>query len=560
MWGVSLPQSRHGDDATSNCWVPLTALRCASFEVTHISHSSNQTGENWLVAGDDRGTIVVWTCAAQAQGGLVERFRHTLEDAVTASCIDSSGMALFVGTQSGTIHTVGDWNGGNMLQLGGIEHTPAQGAVRYIFIAPFWRDVDYALCAYVVFSSGHVVVVNAYTTEVVAYSGCFFDDDELDDYEVAQGNTVVFGCVLNSKYEQVDTIPEKSSQDTAIDAVSSEIPTTSDSATHLGSGSGKGSSKFMQKFKRGSSDAATLPHSLPPPPEAPRYVMLVQGVYMRRCDMHSFARVYPHSSSQPVPLGCHSRPIAASNIVCAHNVSYIEDAARFWTQPISTITCVDDTADMYVVSMRSGAAMSRFDALPQVIAEPYDITCAAVLPNGNAFLCSSGNMIFTTSPSNAEFQQVSTPPTRASTMFSPPDASLRLAAPEIESHTKSKQKRRGSFLLSSPADLDKLFMKTYEQRQKDELFRTSASKRSSQASTPEEHKISRENVQAATAATSSTKATMDQTRLNFIERGERLSKLNQKMEDFGLQAKEYKANSAAHREKMRKKAQKWGVF
>ena len=561
VWGVSLPQN-HGDDATGNCWVPLTALRCASFEVTHLSHSNNPTGENWLVAGDDHGTVVVWTFSPKAHGGIVERFRHTLDDAITASSIDSSGMALFVGTQSGTVHTVGDWNGHSMLQLSGIEHTPAHGAVRYIFIAPFWRDVDYTLGAYVVFSSGHVVVVNAHATDVMAYSDCFFDDDELDDYEQAQGNNVAFGCVLNSKNERVDTIPEKASPaDTPIDATASmESLDTANSATSSAAGSGKGANTFMQKFKRGSSDVAVLPPSFPPPPESPRYVLLVQGPYMRRCDMRDFARVYAHTSSHPAHSGCVSRAIAASSIVCAQTVSYIEDAARFWTQPLDSVTCVDDTAHMYVVTTRSGAAMSRFDALPQVVAEPYAITCATVLSNGNAFICSNGNIIYTTSPSSAEFQQVLTPPTRATTMCSPPDVSLRLAAPEIASHTKSKQKRRGSFLMSSPADLDKLFVKTYEQRQKDELFRSSAPKSSSQVSSPGQHNVSREGVLDASATTSSAKATMDQTRLNFVERGERLSKLNQKMEDFGLQAKEYKANSAAHREKMRKKAQKWGIF
>jgi hypothetical protein len=549
-WGVSLPRVRSGDDATGNCWIPLTALRCGAVEITHLSHTDNA-----LIAGDERGAFVVWNCEGSS---TVEKFRHVLDDAVSCTCMDDSGMALFVGTRGGVIHTVADWNRGTVRPLTGIEHTAARGCVQHMFMAPFWRDTEYQPALYVTFSSGHVVVVHVFTREVLACSDCFYDEDEMEDYDEAQEQRVVAACVVNAKSEQVTVTPETAAEVSAphIDPQqSSDSLGTVDSATSPPGG--KAPTSFMKKFKRNSTDTVTLPSLGPFPPAAPRFVIIVQGTSVRRCDIRSFARIYPSGQTQPQPGGNMSRPIAASRIVCADFMSYIEDAARFWTQPIPSIACVDDTADMYVVTLRSGSAMSRFDALPQVLAEPYDITCATVLPNGNAFICSSSNMIFTTTPSNKEFLQTLALPSRASTLFSPPDPALRLTAPEPEVPGAKKAKRRSSFLMSAPADLDKLFLKTYEQRQKDELFRSAKREERGSGS---EHKISREGVADANSSASRTKATMDETRKNFEERGERLSKLNQKMEDFGLQAKEYKANSAAHKEKMRKKAQKWGVF
>lgn len=541
-----MPRVHSEDDATGNCWIPLTALHCGATEITHLSHTNTA-----LVAGDDRGTFVVWNCERKS---AVEKFRHVLDDCVSCACMDTTGMSLFVGTRSGIVHTVADWNSGKVIPLTGIASTPARGCVQHMFMAPFWRDTDYQPAVFITYASGHVVVVHVFTREVLACSNCFYDDDELEDYEEAQEQRVVAACVVNAKCELVTAIPE-------VDPESSAHIETQPSSDSIGtdsslSPSGKASTSFMKKFKRNSTDSNILPPLGPFPTPAPRYVIIVQGTSVRRCDIRNFARIYPTGHTDSSPGGNISRPIAASKIVCANFTSYIEDAARFWTQPIPTIVCVDDTADMYVVTLRSGSAMSRFDALPQVLAEPYDITSATVLPNGNAFICSSNNMIFTSSPSDKEFLQTQHLPSRASTLFSPPDPALRLAAPEQEVAGAKKAKRRSSFLMSAPADLDKLFLKTYEQRQKDELFRSNKPREERSS----EHKISREGVTDANTSASRTKATLDETRKNFEERGERLSKLNQKMEDMGLEAKKYKANSAAHKEKMRKKAQKWGVF
>jgi hypothetical protein len=76
----------------------------------------------------------------------------------------------------------------------------------------------------------------------------------------------------------------------------------------------------------------------------------------------------------------------------------------------------------------------------------------------------------------------------------------------------------------------------------------------------EAYSIKSDHVKDNTSSAGRTKAILDETRQNFEERGERINILNKRTEDFNMEAAKFKANSAAHKEKMKQKAQRWGVF
>mmetsp|Transcript_6254 Transcript_6254/g.9444 ORF Transcript_6254/g.9444 Transcript_6254/m.9444 type:complete len:1136 (+) Transcript_6254:136-3543(+) len=560
-WGVCLPPRNSGDCSRGNCWVPLTALKCGNAEVTYISYSGSL-----LICGDDSGGVVVWDTDQTSPDtkSAQERLRSTVNQSVTCAVVGGAGAELFVGTRDGAVFAKCNWDSSDLVRVNALEHIGASGSVLYMFHAPYWKDVDLQPGVYVVYASGHVAVLHSSSLEVMAVSSCVYDTDDDDDTEYG----VPFACVINSKFEVITDVPKcgdgSKSKPTSVSAHDSASSTGSGGKSGAPISSAPPASSFMKKFKRNSSDTyAAPPHTKPtdpPPITAPKYVVFVQGKSMRRCEIAQFCRSTPTGLSLPGCGGVYSRPVAAAPIVTASVVSYIEDATRFWTSPLCALACVDETADMYFLSLQSGHGISRFDALPQVMTEPYNVHSAYILANGNTFIGCSGNMIFSAAPLNSEYLPTAATPSRASTMWSPPDsAQLMNVQRESESvGNKGKSKRRASFLMGSPVDLDKLFAKTYEQHQKDELFN---SRKNDKVKGEEEgYKISRDEARNASSTAARTKVTLDETRQNFEERGERINRLNKKMEDFGIEAKKYKANSQAHKEKMRKNAQKWGIF
>jgi hypothetical protein len=256
--------------------------------------------------------------------------------------------------------------------------------------------------------------------------------------------------------------------------------------------------------------------------------------------------------------------------VAAQDISIIEDSTRFWSQPIPCLSTIDSEGNVKILSIPSGDLMSSSPVLPQVFSDEFAIKSSTILPNGDVYLSTSSYMIYSSTPENKAYPPTTPIPCRAAADFTPPPLAQMLqvtigdqdAASHVKAKTEKKGKRRSSvmgFAMSGPVDFEKLFSKSLDARRKDELFGAS-SNFDEDDEDDDDVVISSAHVQDTKSKAAGTKAALDETRQAFEERGERLGRLNKKMEDFGENAKLYKKNSAAHKEKMRKKAERWGLF
>jgi hypothetical protein len=287
--------------------------------------------------------------------------------------------------------------------------------------------------------------------------------------------------------------------------------------------------------------------------------------------------VFSTALPNAVTMKCISEGRGDGPLVAAQDISIIEDSARFWSQPIPCLSTIDSEGNLKILSIPSGEVMSSSAVLPQVFSEEYAIRAATILPNGDAYLSTSGHMIYSSTPENKAYPQTAPAPCRAAADFSAPPPALMLhvtigdkdAAAHVKTKTEKKDKRRGSvmgFAMSGPVDFQKLFSKSLDARRREELFGAACSgfgeedEDEDDGSDGDGVAVSSARVAGTRGQAAGTKAALDETRQAFEERGERLDRLNKKMEDFGENAKLYKKNSAAHKERMRKKAERWGLF
>jgi hypothetical protein len=584
-WGVSLPPQNPGHSAKSNCWVPLAALRCGNTEITAITVSGK-----YLVVGDDSGNVVVWDCEDETAANLREIFRTDVQQRVTSLFIDPTGLFFVVGTQDGQLFGLTDWSRQTLRPIEGIRQLPGlTGAISFIFCAPYWKETLYEQAAYILFSSGAVVIVSLPSLELRAYSGLIkIDTDDGADADETGAATaiderILFGFVLNTKYEPVTMVTEE---------MQANIPVTNAQSTAPPQPPPAESKSFMKKLKRTSGESITLP-PMAIPRYGPRYLVYVRGRNLIKCDLSTFSRPIISSLASPSSASSSSNSISATSgassltwsaishpvliesiqissqqIITCELLSYIEDATRFWSKPILTLSFIDAMSDITFVTLKSHFVLNSHNLLPNVLTEPYNITDAVILSNGCSYLCSNRNIIYSIHSQSVEYLLSSssayTPSQAEMTSISPESSQMLCQREVVETNAKAKSKRRSSFLTlpSAGVDLDKLFLKTFDPKQKDDLFRRYSLKSSSSATSEakEEYVIRSDNVKDTNKSTARTKAILDETRANFEERGERINILNKRAEDFSNDAAIYKAASAAHKEKMKLKAQRWGVF
>lgn len=267
--------------------------------------------------------------------------------------------------------------------------------------------------------------------------------------------------------------------------------------------------------------------------------------------------------------------IADAPIVHAERVVYIEEATRAWSMPIPCIASVDSAGAFYLHSLRDKVPISNVDLLGEVIDPNKPLVGGVVLPNGytilfhlikclknndslsprSCYMRSDGLMILNGAPSSKAYILEGINPTRASSDSIPPPTSYQLSHGRDVTAAKAAAAgggRRRSILSysSAPTDLSKLFAKTRDQRQKEELFGPLRVEDSDgdEAST------------SANAAASRALSAAAETREAFMERGEKLKRLQQKMDGFKDVSGEYRQNIKNQKAKLQEKAQRWGFF
>ena len=116
-------------------------------------------------------------------------------------------------------------------------------------------------------------------------------------------------------------------------------------------------------------------------------------------------------------------------------------------------------------------------------------------------------------------------------------------------------------------DLDKVYMRTCDMRQREELF-ANATKGGGGGNDDEDDDVDNRSAtgqrlnarDVTTKSTSSANAAMSETRAAFDERGNQLDKLSNNTEKLQNAAMEYRDLTAQHKAKLKEKASRWGLF
>lgn len=562
--------------------------------MTSVAHN---TAAGLMAAGDSEGNVVVWeTSSAELSGSSGETLNQKVSlrfpDAVTSIALTAS--SIFVGTKSGRV-LFANFSApaataiNTLSRLGGIL-----GSVAHMVIAPYWTPA----CAYsnmsalyVCYSNGYLAIVNAETKELCGFTKS--NAPTSTQVEVSEGDSGVPSClkfdntgrgyypvcfagVFTSAFEPApDTIkdPEKEAEQD-IDSDDSDEPVPEPAPAPAAAAKKDGDNKIVlpsvwiaRKIKGSSSSDAqkNAAQAIPMPKDAPKY-------FVRVCNKTVVLFDLSKISVPPTPKK--SDFIEAQNgiakivynfdesIVGASLVCYVEDAARFWSSPFYTLSCVDLNSSMYDLAFTSKdlRALCNINLLQDKLSSEVELCSSIVLPNGRVYMQQTGVMIFSATPYDTKYVPIQTLPARCRTQcIAPASGSLGASSPEVSTAMKRKTTRMSIIGLGTgaPAELEKLFAKTYDQLQKDDLlYRESTKVEEEESEDIQKHQIA----QAIKASSALKSNVMDETRQAFEERGRRLQELSEKTAKLSLTAAEYRAHTSAQKERLRKKAQRWGLF
>jgi hypothetical protein len=617
IWGVTLPPKECTglrNSACGNSWIPIRALRVDTSPISVI-YQNPQLG--LIAAGDTDGNVVMWETVASRRlstdedsagaSSPDETFREKLRSRVeeSVSSVAVIVTAMFVGTSSGRVYASTDIRDSRLALIPSLTKLNGTlGAVAHLMIAPFYKQgcgYSTITALYVFYSNGYLAIVNAFTRDLLGFTRssaqtitntgvrlgdsdappCLnYDSTGLGYYPVA------YAGVLSSKFAvAAETLKVPSSAEGEVSPKAAEVEVERAPAEDA---SEKRQSWLASKISRPSAKGPELSRSssgsglVQWPEDAPKYLIRVCYKTVVMFDLSKIA-------SPSNPRGSTSRlgvvDVQESTskiihsfsdaIVAANLVSYIEDSARFWSSPVTCLACVDATSTLTELTFANGRLhdLCSFNILQEKLSVEVALMPSLMLPNGNIYMRQSDVMIFSATPADEKFVAVQSVPLRSRTECVPPaptqllmtgleDGTLSLTkADGATGGTAKKAKRRSIIgsMASAPAELDKLFAKTFDQLQKEELFGKDVVEEDAES---DEDTVGKKTAVkgAAQAAALLKSNVMDETRQAFEERGEKLSKLKEDTEKLSLNAQQYREQTHAHKERLRQKAARWGLF
>eukprot|EP00981_Chlorochromonas_danica_P011135 scaffold3776_cov166-Ochromonas_danica.AAC.10 len=221
------------------------------------------------------------------------------------------------------------------------------------------------------------------------------------------------------------------------------------------------------------------------------------------------------------------------------------------------LACVDKEGLLRLLAPGSTKVVCEANLLEGVLEDSsIELTKGSVLPNGSIYLLQRNSLLLSTTFQSPDSILSAVPPDRASTTAGKVDPRNFLLHGRESTISQSKaalKKRRSSVisLSSAPTDLYKIFAKTRDQRQRDELL---------SSSDVEEEEV----VTSAKRSNQKTQKVihteMHQLKDSLEERGEKINRITLKMENFKQSAADFRATARAQREKLQQKNNRWGLF
>ncbi|KAJ1428060.1 hypothetical protein B484DRAFT_447799 [Ochromonadaceae sp. CCMP2298] len=498
-----------------------------------------------------------------------EILRTRLGCGITSLLLLAEFRYIFVGTEEGDVRVCCDFASGLFSQVEGLRKASAGavgtvGAVLGLTYGNFLLSEGHLVAAvYAAYSDGTVTVIDLASLAVVAY-GMGSNEDEED--QTGQLDM----AITNGSYDRLMPPTLRAVALAQAEAVHSEHSHSEHSASALAfSSPDKRKKKTFFKFGAAEEEEEEAP---PPGPRGkviparyePRFLSLVRGQLIAVYDLHKFTRTHTktclpgHSPTHAM----HTKVISQKSIVTSRFLTFAGDEDVDEEEEVRSICCAASvTVEGMVVltSVQKRAPIGHAHLLEGVFSsEEGELARGAILPNGNCYLApSDSSMVYSAcfSIRDSTLRLAPRLPDRTLPEANPPHASLQFKHGResiLRAQRAANRRRRSTVMkIMSPFELSKVFAKTREQRQKEDLF--GKEKAPSAENSPKKAAPQPNKAQAALGGLQDTKQALE-------DRGERIARAALKADDIKDGAKDFKETVARQKAALEKKNARWGLF
>eukprot|EP01041_Mallomonas_annulata_P006170 gene6170-12502_t len=531
---------------------------------------------------------------------FVERLHLNVNEVVTSSLVVGEASIILLGCQNGQLYACFDWNMSSkseVLPVHDVVRAGGNGAIVSLNLGTFWWSGEIVPVVYVTWASGHIAVMYLHTRNLLAYckgpnttktytiSSMKFSailDENLNPCTIPLDLTppssfITDDIIIQEERHNIHNSSPAATLSLPLSSLSNlSVPKTKDmkkignsvikKMKNLEHGIDKGIKKISRQHgithgleddveaTKNTNNEATIP-SIPMPSDGPRYLIQAVGGSVLTFDLFKFAITnlngkFSTMESDAVTI----LKVSECHLVAVQLVSYIEEASRAWSDPVPCLLCVDYSGLTTIISIKEQEIWYKTPILNGIIGTIQDdVKDGIILSNGNIYLQENNSIIHSIALSSSAYIQPVTTPIRVSPVIAVPPKSYQFHHGRENFILAARNAKKNKTIFSSSGiDLDKIFSKTKEQLEKEDLMGYQDVEVE-----VEENIVS---TRAATKATAKTNQTMSETRQAFEERGERAARVANKTGDLQDAARNYKEQTAELKEKMKQKASRWGLF
>ena len=584
VWIVSAPNIVNQGEGTvstgANVWCPLCVLRCDDAK-SAISAFSYSELDKLLLAGNVRGDVVMWICKENAKKDTTNIFHeflrwHFVDKIVTSALIVAAASTVVFGCASGEVLVCCDWETKEILPATTTTRVGADGAVLDLSVHTLWYQGDLHPVVYICWASGHIGIMHLITRDLIAFSkGPSIPLSDRSKIMCSRFSTILDEnsnvCEVPEELLRSSTAYETAIYDDPVELSSTLIP-----GLHIPNPKAvRKIGAFFKKFenpedlkKMGASIVNKIKHPgqsdqasdqappVPTPSDAPKYLLRAVAGSIVTYDLSKFAVLGSQGKfSANDDRACSVMKISEQPLIGVQLVKYLEEAARAWADPIDCLVCVDVSARAKVISVKEQQLWGSASLLEGVISSHGQLSDCIVLSNGDIFVQEFSSIVHLASLTSPQYIQSLQSPIKSSALVACPPKTYQLKNGRDMAGAKTAKARKQSIFGAGVADLDRVFSKTRDERQREELLGSSGIDEDE-----EEEDDKHKSAKHVSKTSAQTKQTMLETRQAFEERGERVSRIANKTDNFKEAARIFKEETAAEKERLKKKAARWGIF
>ncbi len=304
----------------------------------------------------------------------------------------------------------------------------------------------------------------------------------------------------------------------------------------------------------------------------PRYLLLSKGRHLIQLDINKFCNPSSSTSSsrgrKSVSVDVDNsivfqKVISRTQITCSQVLNWTEEATRAYTKPLPSLSLVNCDGTVILSSIRDKSVWGHADLIDGILTRPVKFEQGVLLPNGDCFMVRNKTIVYSaTVKSNTHIINGIASPVEGKSDVIPAvlrDQLLSGREKQIAASKTALQKRRTSIftITSGPTDLDLIFQKTREPRRKKSS--QSGLGGSASAEDDDEDELASTSKQANNKL-AQTMNVMNDTKLAFLERGEKLKQMQIRGEKMQSNAEEYKRSARQYKERLKAQSDRWGFF